>query len=177
MPKKLFAIVGYTNHGKSNTLYELFDRRQFFPLKSPIIAPRFGSLSFTVINASNEDRPTQDYLNRLQGVLEHHQDSDTIFVITISLIFDNARHDANAVFDYLNSLSDVDIHYLVLDHGWFAGKSLTRADIDAMQQLVEPGRIHRFGEVINTSKTAFTNRTNNIARKITELLAVDALTT
>lgn len=170
MPTKIFAIVGYTHWGKSHTLYDLFDRRQFFPLKRPITPQRFGSLKFTVINASNEDRPTKDYLERLQEVLAHHQDSDTIIVITISLIFNNGIHDAKAVFDLLNGLTVFDVNYILLDKGWFTGTSLSTEDVQSMEGAVELSKIHHFQEVINESVPAFSQRTVRIAGKITELL-------
>jgi hypothetical protein len=170
MLKQIFAIVGYTNWGKSNTLYELFGKRQFFPLKSPIRTKRFDHLKFTVINASNEDRITREYLDRLKTVLKTHWDDDPIFFITVSLIFDNGKHDIKPVFDYLNTLSDFEVNYIVLDNGWFTKNSLSSKDISLMNDYVDSETIHHFPVAINESKAAFSERTIQVAEKIRELL-------
>jgi len=104
MPKQIFAIVGYTDWGRFNTLYKQFKIQRFFPLRSPIKAPIFGECSFNVINASNEDKTTKEYLDRLKKVLKKHRNDAATFVITISLIFDGGTYDVKAVLKYLNKL-------------------------------------------------------------------------
>ncbi|MCD2425505.1 hypothetical protein LQ567_22160 [Niabella pedocola] len=168
MQKKLFAIVGYTNWGKSNTLYDLFGRRQFFPLKTPISYDRvFGDKKFSVVNASNEDRPTHDYLERLKNVLEIQRNANAYFVITISLIFNDGSHDVKPVFEYLNSLADYDITYLVLKNGWEPGASLKEDDLTRMRE-VATGRIVDLDTVINKSNANFRERADKIVSIINE---------
>jgi hypothetical protein len=162
MTKKIFAIVGYTDWGKSSTLYELFDRKQFFPLKSPICCDTFATKKFTVINASNEDRLTKEYLNRLREVLKKHTNIDTTFLITISLIFDNGSHDVKAVFEYLNSLTDFNITYIVLENGWYKSSSLKTNDITQMKNKIDIGNIKYFDTPINQSMSKFKERTDKI---------------
>ncbi|HLK30104.1 MAG TPA: hypothetical protein VKT28_16100 [Puia sp.] len=166
MTKKIFAIIGYTDWGKSNTLYELFNRRQFFPLKSPISCKTFDTKKFTVINASNEDRLTKEYLKRLKEVLKKHINVDTTFVITISLIFDNGSHDVKTVFEYLNSLTDFDITYIVLENGWHKNASLKADDIAQMENEIDDSIIKYFDTPINQSKTKFKERTDKIIELI-----------
>ncbi len=164
MKRKIFAVVGYTAWGKSNTLYELFGKRQFFPLKSPISAEQFGDKKFTVVNASNEDKPTNEYLKRLKVVLEEQSRSDIIFVITISLIFDGGICDVKKVFDYLNSLTNYEIHYIILEKGW-NGESLKAEHLQKLEGKIskENSKIHSFDTLINKSKRQFKERTDEIA--------------
>lgn len=171
MSKQIVAIVGYTNWGKSHTLYELFQRRQFFPLKSPIASKLFGGYKFTVINASNEDRQTKKYLERFKQVLEKHNESGSIFFITISLIFNNGSHDVSPVFDFLNKLPNTKVDYMLLENGWSAGKTLATSDIGLMYHAVGAKTIHRFSDIIDQSKPAFSERTFRIADKVSNLIA------
>lgn len=173
MPKQLFAIVGYTDWGKSNTLYQLFDRWNFQPLKLPITPPKFKENKFTVINASNEDLSTARYLERLQEVLELQAGRVTVFVITISLIFNNPTHNANDVFDFLNTLPGFDNTYLVLDHGWKADTVLKESDLKEMKRAVRKGAVLHFEEIINESEGAFIKRTTRIAEAIQNKLRHD----
>jgi len=166
MPKKLIAIIGYTAWGKSNTLYTLFDRKRFFPLKSSIWTENFPSKRFTVIEASNEDRSTEEYLNRLKTVLKKHKNSETIFTITISLIFNRKKHDVMPVFNYLNSLADFSIIYIVLKKSWYKNQSLQPKDIAQMKNKAKANRIKYFDEMINESKKNFNKRTEKIAKFI-----------
>lgn len=168
MKKQIFAIVGYTNWGKSHTLYELFDRKNLQPLYSPIKNKKFGSRKFTVINASNEDKPTKEYLERIKKILKLHKDSESTYVITISLYFDGGRHEVNSVFNYLNSLNDYEIHYVVLTNGW-SGGCLTTDDLRQMKNKITTGKIHSMDTVINQSKKSFSERTQKIATLINYL--------
>lgn len=163
MKKKLFAIVGYTNWGKSNTLYELFERRQFFPLKAAISCKRFGINKFTVINASNEDSPTDRYLKRLKDVLLQKELIDTTFVITISLIFDNGKHDAIPVFNFLNAQTHLDICYIVLERGWQVDSILRDNDREQMKKSVTHGDIVILNNKIDKTSAKFTKRTIEIS--------------
>lgn len=161
--KNIFAIVGYTNWGKSNTLYEIFERGNFWPLKSPIQSSSFPGKKFTVINASNEDRPTTDYLERLESVLKHHHDNNITFVITVSLIFEEGHsRSVIPVIDYLNQLKDYNVHYIVLNSAWFKNSVLEKVDISSLESNVENGTIEIMEESINESSRNFTIRTNRI---------------
>ncbi len=168
MKRRLFAVVGYTDWGKSNTLYEIFERRHFFPLKSPILCKACGLKSFIVINASNEDRSTEDYLNRLKEVLEKHSNNDTSFMITVSLIFNNRSHDVNAVFEYLNSLNDFAITYLVLENGWYDKSTLHADDLALMDKKIKHGDIKYFSTMINKSVKKFSERSAEIIKVINQ---------
>ncbi len=170
MNKKIFAIVGYTNWGKSNTLYDLFDRKQFFPLKSPISTDYFKGKKFTVVNASNEDRPTEKYLDRLQSILKKHEHEDTIFVITISVIFNAGTHAVNDVFNYLNSLESYELHYLILVSGWYKNSTLKLEDTMRMEDNIKKGAIKYLPEIINQSKQNFSGRTKKIASYVARCL-------
>lgn len=165
MKKKIFAIVGYTNWGKSNTLYGLFDRRGFQPLKSPIFTDRFPGTPFVVVNASNEDITTQKYLNRLKQVLQVHEHDNVVYFITISLIFQDNERNAQPVFDYLRSLVNYDVSYLVLVNGWY-GAMLSSEDLQKMEHSLSDQKIIYFKEVINESIENFKIRTNLIEKHI-----------
>lgn len=105
---------------------------------------------------------TKEYLERLKEVLKTHKNIDTTFVITISLIFDNGSHDVKAVFEYLNSLADFDITYIVLENGWYKNSSLKTSDITQMQNKIDRGNIEYFDTEINQSKINFKERTDKI---------------
>jgi GTP1/Obg family GTP-binding protein len=169
MSKQIFAIVGYTNWGKSNTLYELFNKKLFLPLLSPITSDKLADLRFTVINASNEDRTTKAYLERLKAVIKKHKATNTTFVITISLIFNDGSHDVKEVFRFLNSLEGFHIDYLILENGWYKGDVLLIEDLKLMKDHVSLADIHHFSGPINESKGAFSKRTKQIAETIKRL--------
>jgi hypothetical protein len=88
----------------------------------------------------------------------------------IRLIFNNPNHDAGPVFDYLNTLRDYDVHYIVLEYGWFGKQRLSSEDIGAMKECVDNTTIHHFSSVINESPVAFADRTTSIADTIIRLL-------
>jgi hypothetical protein len=166
MAKKLFAVVGYTDWGKSNTLYELFGRRQFYPLKLPITSDYFDQKRFTVVNASNEQRSTRKYLERLEGILKKQEKTDAIFVITISLIFNGSARDVKEVFRFLNSLSGFRVFYLILENGWNPGSSLKAYDIARMENKIRRSKLEFFNAVIDQSGENFSARTREIAEFI-----------
>jgi len=122
---------------------------------------------FTVINASNEDRPTEVYLERLEMVLNYPREQEVINVITISLIFKQDNHYVKPVLDYLNTLSDTfDVHYIILNNGWKNG-TLDKDSISQLKAIVnDDDRIHEFKNEINFSKTAFNDRTEEILETI-----------
>jgi hypothetical protein len=169
MEKQIFAIVGYTNWGKSHTLYELFNKKQFLPLNAPIFSSYFGKLPFIVINASNEDRPTKEYLDRLKSVLKKHKSTPTTFLITISLIFKEGNHNVREVFKYLKSLADFEVDYLILEKGWYKGDIISEDDLNLMKTYTESESRHLFTDAINESKQAFKKRTKIIAEAIQEI--------
>jgi|GEM_PF-3405438 len=169
--KKLFAIVGESDWGKSNTLYELFKRKQFMPLKKPITVEGMP-YKFIVINASNEDRPLGEFLERLEKVLnEHEQEKEVIYVITVSLTFTENNHYVIPVLDFLNALSnEFDIHYIILNRGWRNG-ALSDNSINRLKQIVnDDDKIHEFHQEINMLKTAFAERTKEISKTIQSLI-------
>jgi hypothetical protein len=166
MAKKLFAVVGYTDWGKSNTLYELFGRRQFYPEKSPITSDYFEQKKFTVVNASNEQRSTRKYLDRLEDILKKQEKADTIFIITISLIFNDSSRDVKEVFRFLNSLEGFKVFYLILKNGWNPNSSLKAYDIARMENKVRRSKLVFFNAVINQSADSFSVRTQKIAEFI-----------
>jgi chromosomal replication initiation ATPase DnaA len=166
---KIFAIVGYTNWGKSHTLDELFKKKHFKPLLNPIKIKDNEHLKFIVIEASNEDRFTTKYLDRLRNVIAQHRGKDVNFVITISLMFDSKNHNVQPVFDFLNGLSGFEINYLLLNCGWNGG-TIKISDLAKMQESISHDKLHLFNHDITRSKDRFTNRTDEIRNKIISLI-------
>lgn len=167
MAKQIFVITGYIHWGKSHILYDLFNRKRYQPTKSPIPVDWLPGKCFTVINESNEDCPTEEYLDRLKEVLAIHEDNDCIFIITMSLLFDGDRHDVTRIIEYLNSLYDYEVAYLRLDHGWHRGAILHNDDLVKMSSIVEEREIVSFSSEINQSGDCFIARTQLIKDLIT----------
>jgi hypothetical protein len=141
------------------------------PLKKPITVKGMP-YKFVVINASNEDRPLEQFLERLAKVLKQHdQETDIIYVITVSLIFTENNHYVVPVLDFLNALhKEFDVHYIILNGGWLGG-ALSGNSINRLKQIVnDDDKIHEFNQEINMSKTAFAERTKEISKTIQSLI-------
>jgi GTP-binding protein EngB required for normal cell division len=57
MEKNIYAMCGYSNWGKSYTLYEMFNKKNFQPEKSPVQTDKIPNQNSILINASIEDKP------------------------------------------------------------------------------------------------------------------------
>jgi hypothetical protein len=170
MEKNIYAICGYSKWGKSNTLYEIFDKKGFQPLKSPIQTKRIPGQDFIVINASNEDRPTEKYLKILKDIIKKHTNPNTKIVITISLLFNKPPYDPKIIIDYLNNLTDYNIYYIVLKNSWFKDESISKEDLDYLESYVDckNGKIIICPDIISQNSDNFSNRVTKIIKIISK---------
>ncbi|CAL1521089.1 hypothetical protein MMC2321_04880 [Chitinophaga sp. MM2321] len=150
-------------------LHHLFNRKNFFPHKAPIYAPGFDSGKFVVINITNYSNSTADYLNRINDVLERHTDTNTSFMILMSLIFDGRAHDIKKVLEYLNRTS-YELHYLVLTSSYYDQEPMKEQDLEQLRRFITKGRIHLFDTLVTQSSLRFKQRRDEVAKLISDIV-------
>jgi hypothetical protein len=164
-PRKLFVIAGYPHTGKTVTLQTLFHRKSFFPFKRPIMATAFKNEQFIVINISDHNHRTADYLTRIKAVMASHTETYTSFIVIISLVFDDSIRDVKPVLQYFNQ-SGFDIYYMVLYSSIHDKRVISEADIELFRKLVSKGEIHFFDKLVTQSSLRFKERTTEVAKVI-----------
>ncbi|PSL49292.1 hypothetical protein CLV51_101623 [Chitinophaga niastensis] len=169
-PRKLFVIVGYPHTGKKVTLQTLFRRKGFFPFKRPIKAAQFGNKGFIVINISDHNHRTEDYLARIKAVMASHTETPASFMVIISLVLDGSIRDVKPVLQYFNQ-SGFDVHYLVLCSSMYEKKVISEANIELFRQHVSKGQIHLFDKLVTQSTLRFRERVEEVTKVIDVLLA------
>ncbi|MFY0253049.1 hypothetical protein ACDQ55_03755 [Chitinophaga sp. 30R24] len=168
-PRKLFVIVGYPHTGKTKTLQQIFHRKHFFPYKQPISTAYFGAEKFIVINISDHNHRTANYLLRIKDVMKYHTETQAYFLVVISMAFDNSNRDVKNILAYFNQ-SGWDIHYLLLSSSWYDKSIIKEQDVILFKQLIERGRIHILERLVTLSPIRFNERVEEVKEVILKAL-------
>lgn len=169
-PRKLFVIVGDPHSGKTRTIQQLFQRKQFYAYKQPIKLDPLWKEKFIVINAPPPYGAADDHLLRIKSVIQHHTAADTSFVLNISLVFDNSLQDIREIVRYFNQTA-FEIYYMVLSSSWFDKKVICSETVLQLETCVKNGSIHIFELLVTRSELRFSQRIGEIRLFLQHILA------
>jgi hypothetical protein len=166
-PRKFFVIVGYPHTGKGKTTQQIFGRSMFFPFKKPIQTASFGKEQFVIVFPRNHG--INDYLTRIQTLIQFHREADTSFFIVLNLLpGDGIRH-IDSILAYFNQ-SAFDIHYLLLSSSWYDKKMMSAADMELFEETVKNGTIEVLDRVITKSLQRFNERVEEVKQAMLKVL-------
>lgn len=111
----------------------------------------------------------ETYLHRIKTLIELHAASNTSFIITLNLLFDNSRRSIEKILAYF-SQSGFEMHYLVLSSGWREKKVISKADMAHFEQQVINGTVHLLDRVVTQSELRFNERTEEVKETILRVL-------
>jgi len=169
-PRKLFVIVGDPHSGKTRTIQQLFQRKQFYAYKQPIKLDTLWKERFIVINAPPPYSAAEDHLRRIKSIIQYHTAADTSFLLNISLVFDSSVQDVKGILQYFNQTA-FEIYYMVLSSSWFDKKVICPSTVVQLEEYVKNGTIHVFDLLVTRSELRFRQRIADIRLFLQHMLA------
>jgi len=160
-PRKLFVIVGDPHSGKTRTIQQLFQRKQFYAYKQPIKLDTLWTEKFIVINAPPPYAAADEHLLRIKSIIQYHTAADTSFLLNISLVFDNSLQDIREIIQYFNQTA-FEIYYMILSSSWFDKKVICSEAVQELETYVKNGSIHIFDLLVTRSELRFSQRIGEI---------------